>query len=718
MGRRGEGLEGGRAVIANRERGVEMRPPQIPPAAPLLQASFLLLGFVAGFAATESRGLPLFLAVVLASRVTLGDASLFVGAASLLGLTVSMNASVQAVAALLALYPLWGLARRLPLPLDARLFGVMALTSAGAMFPWRDPLAAAVGMAAAMALAMLLRLVGHWGRSVSPILQDGALAVLYLLGTAGLTGLEWRGAPAALAVAALGSLWAVFRRSDGVLAPVFFGVLLALLGSAGPVAVGALIAGGAVAWVLRPYGRSAMGFGFLFGWALMSAVAGLSLRLVPEGAMVLSGILPFVLLPERIWRRPPLPLRIREVWSPEERLLQVSLALKEMAAALSDPEPPRRPPSTLRSTGLIETQVCTGCVHHTTCWATRRSHTQLGFQRAFAAHDAAVSFSVGEIPEEIRLRCPRKREVALASTLLLELRSLEEAAETRAGEVSRLLGTEMRRAAGLVDLALAPEVEEEVDGGTLAFEVGLAQIPKGGRGLSGDGVVIREIPRSRLLVALSDGMGVGVGAYREANLALDLVERLLILGVPTPELLDMVNGLLVLRSRTDAFATLDMAVVDLRGGEAEIVKVGAVPSFLIREGQIERLEARTAPVGILDRASIQSFSREVGPGDVMVVVSDGLTGSGVAWIEGALRSLKRTTPQELADGLMERALTLSGGQATDDMTALVATILPEAPENRENVRARTRRSLWRSRIARLPTGEAGSGEGGLPDDDA
>lgn len=689
-------------------------PSRLPRLATPLGASLLLLGFAAGWAGPLIFPAPLDLAVVLVARILQGDGALFVGASALVGLAASGGATPAGVMAVLAAYPLWGLARRMPLSLEVRLGLVTALTATGAEVPWHHVSAAGEGVAATLALAFLLRFVGRLGRSPSGIREDLAVGILLLLATCGLNSLTWRGAPAALVVAAAGSLWAIFRRPEGVLLPPLFGVLLVVLGGMPPITVGSLALGAALAAIGLRWGRWAMGLGFLFGCTLAAAPSPPTAAL-PYGALALVGTFLFVLLPERIWTPPQRAIRLREVWSPRERLLQVSLALKEMASALAEPDDPPKPRSLFRTATVIESRVCNGCPHHRICWVERASYTQLGFRQAFESHDVGAPFAVKEIPEEVRKRCPRTREVALAATLLLEFRSREEASEARTHEISRLLGTEMRRAAGLVDLALTPQSEGEEVQRAFAFQVGLAHTSKGGRGLSGDGVVVREMPGGRLLLALSDGMGVGVRAYREANLALDLVERLLTLGVPTPELLDMVNALLLLRSSSDTFATLDIAVADLTTGEAEMVKVGAAPSFLVRGTEVERIASRAAPVGILEETSPQFFTRQIRPGDLLVILSDGLTGAGADWVEVQLRTRGAKEPQELADFLLERAIKLSGGETPDDMTVLVVAILPEEAKDPLHLRARVRRSLGRSRIGALPVGQAGSGGGNLPD---
>jgi serine phosphatase RsbU (regulator of sigma subunit) len=70
---------------------------------------------------------------------------------------------------------------------------------------------------------------------------------------------------------------------------------------------------------------------------------------------------------------------------------------------------------------------------------------------------------------------------------------------------------------------------------------------------------------------------------------------------------------------------VDLLELDLLSGSARIYKSGASPTFLIRDGALQRLPAQSVPVGILPVPDVQVVRFDTKPGDLIVQVSDGVT---------------------------------------------------------------------------------------------
>jgi stage II sporulation protein E len=64
---------------------------------------------------------------------------------------------------------------------------------------------------------------------------------------------------------------------------------------------------------------------------------------------------------------------------------------------------------------------------------------------------------------------------------------------------------------------------------------------------------------------------------------------------------------------------------DLLGRQAVFYKSGAAPTYVMRDGGFFKLRARTLPMGILQGADVQTISLTVGAGDLIVMMSDGVT---------------------------------------------------------------------------------------------
>lgn len=215
----------------------------------------------------------------------------------------------------------------------------------------------------------------------------------------------------------------------------------------------------------------------------------------------------------------------------------------------------------------------------------------------------------------------------------------------------------------------------------LKLVVGRAAMPIAGEDISGDSVLSERLDAGRHVLAISDGMGSGRAARGESRAALDLLLNALRAGYSRADALRTVNGLLVACRGDEMFATVDLCVVDLDSGEAALDKLGACPSFLLRAGKCKRIGGDALPMGILDAVRPRALAARLQPGDLLLMVSDGVMdafggeeGSLVRALGGLAIGDKTPNPQRFADTLLRRAFERSGGTALDDMTVLAATV--------------------------------------------
>lgn len=90
--------------------------------------------------------------------------------------------------------------------------------------------------------------------------------------------------------------------------------------------------------------------------------------------------------------------------------------------------------------------------------------------------------------------------------------------------------------------------------------------------------------------------------------------------------LKLLNSLL--RARGDeCSATIDLLELDLIGGKVRLVKSGAAPSFVVRDGRLFRLQSKTVPIGILRALDAELINFEVVEGDRIIMLSDGVAKS-------------------------------------------------------------------------------------------
>ncbi|HMM22190.1 MAG TPA: stage II sporulation protein E [Selenomonadales bacterium] len=215
--------------------------------------------------------------------------------------------------------------------------------------------------------------------------------------------------------------------------------------------------------------------------------------------------------------------------------------------------------------------------------------------------------------------------------------------------------------------------------GRYGVQTGSASLAK--NGVSGDTCTVVPVQDGKIALILSDGMGSGSQAAGESSTAVKFLTRLLSAGFALDVAVQTLNSLLLLKMPNESFATIDMAVVDTRAGEAEFLKVGSAPSFLKRVREVSTIRTASLPAGILQQIEIEPVKWVLAPGDILVLVSDGIAeapsrgAEKEVWVANFLRRLPSEDPQEIADKLLQQAREMGGADLRDDMTVLVAKII-------------------------------------------
>ncbi len=192
---------------------------------------------------------------------------------------------------------------------------------------------------------------------------------------------------------------------------------------------------------------------------------------------------------------------------------------------------------------------------------------------------------------------------------------------------------------------------------------------------SGDSYSIIRIEDGKILMALCDGMGSGEKAEKASQTAISLVENFYKAGFESDIILSSVNKFLSLGS-TDTFSCLDMAVIDLKNGSADFIKLGATNGYIKHGDTISVIECNALPLGIISSATPTIKTTMLHSGDMIVICTDGVTDSFANDDEMTdfVNNINSLNPQEIADTLMDKALENNNQTALDDMTIVVAKI--------------------------------------------
>ena len=209
-----------------------------------------------------------------------------------------------------------------------------------------------------------------------------------------------------------------------------------------------------------------------------------------------------------------------------------------------------------------------------------------------------------------------------------------------------------------------------------AVTVATAQLNCTGEKLCGDAFETFQDGSGRLYAVLSDGMGSGGRAAVDGAMAAGLSSRMLRAGFGSDSVLRMVNSALMVKSGDESLATLDIACIDLFSGRLESMKAGAAVSLLRSMGRVSRIDRSSLPVGILRDISFERNTDTLVDGDILLLISDGVTTVGIGWAEELLLDYDpRTTPlKHLTEEIAETAREKQRGEREDDISVIALMV--------------------------------------------
>ena len=249
----------------------------------------------------------------------------------------------------------------------------------------------------------------------------------------------------------------------------------------------------------------------------------------------------------------------------------------------------------------------------------------------------------------------------------------------------RLQQAELERDKMAAQLEIASEIQhtflpsrfpelEGVDGAVAtvaALEVG------------GDFYDVIPLPDGRVGVMVGDVSGKGVpGALFGARLMSDVRQMALLHDVAG--MLTAVNDIVHERSTRGMFVTLLYAVIDPRTGAIEFGNAGHLAPLVRRaDGSLDEWRHPAAvPLGVLPGTPYAAGSGSLSPGDVMVILSDGLGDAeredGGRFGDDRVRQTLSATaggPAEVVDGLLRATADFTGEHPqADDQTLLAVSL--------------------------------------------
>ncbi len=220
----------------------------------------------------------------------------------------------------------------------------------------------------------------------------------------------------------------------------------------------------------------------------------------------------------------------------------------------------------------------------------------------------------------------------------------------------------------------------------MEVQIAVAKIRKYATSNSGDTVEVVERPQGGLSVVVADGQSSGRGAKAVSNLVVRKVIALLAEGVRDGAAARAASDNLFTERSGKVSSTLNIISVDQQTQTMVITRNNPAPALIAFNDQVKVLDDASLPVGLYrnTRPVITEYPLEAGL--TAVVFTDGLVHAGERCGEKldlsisfqALLEDELSSPQVIADSLLEQALKLDENRPVDDISIVVVGVLPAA----------------------------------------
>ncbi len=372
-------------------------------------------------------------------------------------------------------------------------------------------------------------------------------------------------------------------------------------------------------------------------------------------------------------RRQPRPARLEAAPAPEvPRLRQSAAAFRELydsffrGAAAAPPENP----SVLFDQAAE--RVCRDCVLCASCWHQHYTGTYNAFNDACPKLLQRGRAESQDFPLYFSSRCVHFSDFLAAVNLELRAYLLRRQYRQRLTEVRQQAQEQYQQ----LGEALASTAVHAISNVTvpMGYRVGSSLRPREGERLCGDQIASFEAG-STLYLLLSDGMGSGEAAHREAALTVRLLQQFLKAGIDAAPALQTLNSALRLRGENGGgFTTIDLLALEQGSGAATVYKYGAAPSYVKRTGTVSRITAQSLPAG-LQTEPPEATRISLQPGCWFVMVSDGIADeSNDEWLQNLLAGWQGRDVNTLVSLILSESCSRKG--LSDDCAVLILQ-LPE-----------------------------------------
>lgn len=509
-----------------------------------------------------------------------------------------------------------------------------------------------------------------------------------LLGDLSIFGISIRGILSVLMVMILG--WKC-GACIGATAGIAISIVLGIMGYGSAITVATYGFSGLLAGVFSKYGKIGAGIGFILGNMILAFYANGSTEVIInlKEIVVASVCLFFVpksftIFIENLFDYDG-SLSNREVKLFEKNTIYRLGAMSEAMENMAGEELKEKENSSEEMQSFIKSlkeSACKKCEHYTDCWE-RNYHSM--YETIFNSIETLQEN--GEINKENLAEntvCSNKELLVDGLNFSYQIYKVNQNWQQKMNEQRRQAYKQLKEMSSAIkniknDMTVAISDKNEKSQTNYKLSVGIAKCKKSDSVISGDNFINTKLDDGKYLLAISDGMGSGEKANSKSKKVINTLGNLLNTGLEKTSAVNVVNSALM--TEEEVFATLDATIINLSDGSTEFIKVSSCPTYIKKENKVDMIQTAGLPIGILENMDIDLYGKNLGKGDLVVMVSDGIIDANTEytpkelWITELLKAVKTDNAQRLADIIMQEAIDQNLGVAKDDMTVLVAKIM-------------------------------------------
>lgn len=205
-------------------------------------------------------------------------------------------------------------------------------------------------------------------------------------------------------------------------------------------------------------------------------------------------------------------------------------------------------------------------------------------------------------------------------------------------------------------------------------QFGFCQKPLNKKGFCGDSVSFISPCDGTKTALISDGMGTGSRAAIDSTLTSSVIEKLVSGGFSVAGAVKAVNSAMIMKSTDESISTVDAVSINLYTATADFYKSGAAISFIRSSNEIFIVKQESLPLGIIRNINPAHSAVKLTAGDIILLVSDGVTSEDCGWINDELLSWSTNNMEDLATHICSLAQLRSDEATKDDITAVALKI--------------------------------------------